>query len=154
MNSKTVSATIVLALVALAGVAPASGATAKPLSYIYGKCLGVAEPTTPCFEASVLPTQTKLTLSGRGECRTANYALAYLGLIKVKRGTFSVTKTVNFSADGYTKESAQVQISGTLRPGKSVKGTIKITAAPPECASISGVAKPFSLKFWRANYGG
>jgi hypothetical protein len=142
-------------LLAVAGASSAGAAKPKPkpLGYGYGQCTSASTCT---FQASANPTQKKISISSTAVCQTGDAALAQVGFVAVKRGgKFTVKKTVKVEDNAsYKVESVQVQFSGTLKPGKRVVGSLKVTTTASDCAMDTGVAKAFSMKYMGPFYGG
>jgi hypothetical protein len=155
MLKKLTAATAALALIAAAGVSAqaAPKVKLKPLGYIYGQC---TTKTTCAYQVSTDPTQKKIALSSTAICQTGALALARLGYVPVKRGgKFSVNKAVTVTdAESYRSYSVQVQLSGKLKVGKSLTGTLKVTTTATDCTADSGVAKSFAMKYKGPYFGG
>lgn len=145
---------LVLAALALAAVAvPALAATKrKPLGYSYSQC---TTKTSCSFTGITSVTGSTISITDSKLCRTAGSAFEQVGSLKVSGGKFSktVTKTV---ADVTTQLQVpvKIKIKGTLKAHKSVKGQLTVTTTAADCASVTGKAKTFSMKYRGPVYGG
>jgi hypothetical protein len=145
---------VFLLLITCALAAQASGAAKpKPMGYIYQQC---TSKTNCTYNGSTNVKQTKLSISSTNICATGGAALGQLGQITVKsNGKFSVNKTVSATNyQTYKTSQVTVNISGKLKKGKSVKGTLKITTDASDCANDTGVSNSFNMKYKGPYYGG
>ncbi len=145
---------VAAALLAMAGAGTSAAAPKrKPLGYFYGQC---TTKTSCVYQGTTNATQSKIAFSATKLCTTASQALGHVGYVSVKsNGRFSVDKTVSFEdLATYRTVSARVQLSGKLKVGKSVVGSLKITTTASDCAAETGVTKPLNLKYKYPYYGG